>query len=33
MYHLVLSSTPGGTLPAISFMPIAFGSAGEVRHG
>jgi hypothetical protein len=33
MYHLVLSSLIGGTLPATSFMPIAFGSAGEVRHG
>lgn len=33
MYHLVLSSAIGGTLPATSFMPIAFGSAGEVQHG
>ncbi len=33
MYHLVLSSPIGGTLPAAPVMPIAFGSAGEVHHG
>lgn len=33
MYHLVLSSPIGGNLPATPIMPIAFGSAGEVRHG
>ena len=33
MYHLVLSSPIGGTLPATPVMSIAFGSAGEVRHG
>lgn len=29
MYHLVLSSPIGGSLPATSFMPNAFGSAGR----
>lgn len=32
MYHLVLSSLIGA-LAATSFMPIAFGSAEDVRHG
>lgn len=33
MYQPVLNPTQGGTLPASPVMLIAFGSAGEVRHG
>lgn len=33
MYQPALTPTPGGNLPAIFVMPIALGSAGEVRHG
>jgi len=33
LYQPVLTPTPGGNLPAAPVMPIAFGPAGEVRHG